>query len=292
MTGGSGHSSTVPAIGVMCLGVFCLSISDACAKWLGEHYSTPQVIFSRTALGLLLLTLVGIARGGLRLPLTGALAAHLGRGLIATGGAFGFVYGVRSVPLAEATTLIFIVPLIIAGLSRPLLRETVSGRHWLAILLGLMGVLIVIRPGLDGVPVGVLALLGAALCFALLMMTASLMPRSESTWTLTFYIMLVPMLASGLLLPWTWTAPMGSHLPVFLGIGISSTAGLFLVSQAFRLGPAAVVAPFDYLSLIWASAIGWILWAELPDRWFWVGAAVIIASTLLLPRRALPRPTV
>lgn len=279
---GCPRPSLTPAIGFMCLGVLCLSVSDACAKWLGDHYSTPQVIFSRTALGLLLLALIAIGRRGSGLLTTGALAANIGRGLIATGGAFGFVYGVRSVPLAQATTLIFTVPIIVACLSWPLLRESVSRRHWLAILLGLAGVLIVIRPGVDGLPPGVLALLGAALCFALLMMTASLMPRSESTWTLTFYVMLVPMLASALLLPWSWATPQSGHLPVFLGIGASSTAGLFLVSQAFRLGPAALVAPFDYLSLIWASLMGWVIWAEVPDRWVWIGALVIIASTLLL----------
>jgi drug/metabolite transporter (DMT)-like permease len=114
------------------------------------------------------------------------------------------------------------------------------------------------------------------------MISARWIGRGEDVWTMMFYIVLFPLLFSGLMVPFVWQTPDMAHLPLFLGLAVFGTLGMTLITQAFRLAPAAIVAPFEYTALIWASVLGWLVWGDIPGLWIYVGAAVIIASGIYI----------
>jgi drug/metabolite transporter (DMT)-like permease len=126
--------------------------------------------------------------------------------------------------------------------------------------------------------------------YALIMLSARRINRTEGIWTLMLYVVLFPLMFSGIAVAAVWQPVQTAHLPVFVALAIFGTLGLTLISQAFRMAPAAVVAPFDYTALIWATLLGWMVWAELPDQWTYAGAAVIIASGIYIIFRETRAP--
>jgi drug/metabolite transporter (DMT)-like permease len=270
------------AIATICVGVLCLVVNDAIAKWLIAHYSPLEVVFVRNLFAApltaaIVLSVVGSA--GLR---TRHLWAHALRGLLLVGGAYTFFLALKALPLAEATALFFAAPIFITALSVPLLGEHVGWRRWAAVIVGFAGVLIIVRPGAVAFEPASLLAVATALLYALAMIGVRWIDRSESIWTMMFYVVLFPMLFSGLAVAPQWQTPQLSHLPVFLGMALFATLGMTLVSHAFRLAAAAIVAPFEYTALIWASLLGWLFWSEIPEIWTYGGAAVIIVSGIYI----------
>ena len=223
--------------------------------------------------------------GGWRALQTRHLRLHAARGLLLVGGAYSFFVGLKYLPLAEATSLIFAAPMFITALSVPLLREHVGWRRWAAVTIGFVGVLIIVRPGAAAFQPASLYVVATAALYALFMTAARWIDRRESFWTMMFYLVLFPMLFSGAIVPAVWQAVQMNHLALFLGMAVFGTLGMTLISQAFRMAPAAVVAPFDYTALVWASLLGWLFWGEIPGLWTYAGAAVIIASGIYIVAR-------
>jgi drug/metabolite transporter (DMT)-like permease len=218
------------------------------------------------------------------------------RGLIATVTMFCFILGLTLLPLAETTAIAFAAPLFVALLSVPLLGERVSRVALAASLLGFGGVLIVVRPGAAGFQWGALVVVGAAICYALTMVTARRYGSRERLWAMVFYVTLVPLVISALLLPWFWSPPAPLHWLGFAVAGVFGVGAMTFITLAFRDAPASLVAPFDYTAMLWAIGLGWWLWGEIPDVWVYVGAAVIVASGLIIAfheRRVAikPRPS-
>jgi drug/metabolite transporter (DMT)-like permease len=170
----------------------------------------------------------------------------------------------------------------------------VGWRRWAAVIVGFVGVLIIVRPGAAAFQPASLVVVATAVFYAFIMISARRIDRREGVWTLMFYVVLFPLLFSGLAVPLVWQAPQLAHLPQFFGMAVFGTLGMTLISQAFRLAPAAIVAPFDYTALIWASLLGWLVWGEIPGAWIYAGAAVIIASGIYIvireTRRERPEP--
>ena len=158
--------SSFKGIGFMCLGVLCLALGDAISKWLGEVHSPLQIIFFRTLVSLPLIMLLAHQGGGLRTLSTRRPGVHLIRGLIYTGTMGCFVLGLTMMPLAEGTAIAFAAPLFVSLLSVPLLGERVSMPVVLASLVGFAGVLVIVRPGSEGISLGALSMLGAADMFS------------------------------------------------------------------------------------------------------------------------------
>lgn len=279
------------AIAVMCIGILCLGINDALAKWLTGFYPPIQIIFVRNLLALPMITAIVLWTGGSRALRTQHLGIHALRGLLMVGGAYTFFRGLQVLPLAEATSLIFAAPIFITALSVPLLSEAVGWRRWAAVIFGFLGVLIIVRPGAAAFQPASLFVVATAMFYALGMISARWIGRGEDVWTMMFYIVLFPLLFSGLMVPFVWEPPDMAHLPLFLGLAIFGTLGMTLITQAFRLAPAAIVAPFEYTALIWASVLGWLVWGDIPELWIYVGAAVIIASGIYIVVRET-RPAV
>ncbi|ATH76861.1 MULTISPECIES: DMT family transporter [Halomonadaceae] len=275
-------TSSLKGILCMCAGVLFLALGDAVSKWLGEVHSPLQIIFFRALVSLPLIALLAHFGGGLRKLRTRRPGVHLLRGLIYTATMVCFVWGLTLLPLAEATAIAFVAPLFVTLLSVPLLGERIDPPVLAASLLGFVGVLIVVRPGGDAFQLGAMVVLGAAVFYALMMVTARRYGANEHLWAMVFYMTAVPLVLTGLSLPWVWQTPHPWHWLGFAASGVLGVGATAFITLAFRHAPAAIAAPFDYTAMLWAVLLGWWFWGELPDVWVWVGSALIMCSGLAI----------
>ncbi|WP_346897659.1 DMT family transporter [uncultured Roseibium sp.] len=270
--------SYVGGILLMCAGVACLSANDAVAKTLTAGYSPLQILFLRNVIALPFTLLIALLMGGAPALRSHRPAAHLLRGALWVGATVMFFTSFMHLGLAEATALIFVAPVFITVISALFLRERVGRGGWLAVLAGFLGVLIVIRPG--GAAFQPIALLpvATALVYAMLMLSARWVDPRESVWTLLVYLTGAGALLGGLIVPFVWIPVQTEDLWLFAAIAFFGTAGMTMMTQAFRLTRAVVVAPLDYTGLLWATLFGWLFWRESPDAMTILGAAIIISS--------------
>ena len=272
------RSRTSAGIVLMCLGVASLCVNDALAKTLTAHYSPFQIQFLRNLIALPFAVLIAYRMGGAAALRSHRPLAHLLRGGLWVGATFLFFTSITYMGLAEATALIFVAPLFITALSALMFREHVGWRRWLAVLVGFIGVLIAVRPGTSAFQAISLLPVATAFVYALLMLSARFVDSRESVWTLLLYMTATGALISLFIVPFIWLPLRAEDLWLFIAIALFGTAGMTMMTQAFRLAPAVVVAPLDYTAIIWATALGWLFWAEIPDALVFVGAGIIIAS--------------
>jgi drug/metabolite transporter (DMT)-like permease len=266
----------------MCAGVACLSVNDAIAKVLTESYSPLQILFMRNVIALPFAFLIALKMGGTDALLSRRPAAHLLRGILWICATVLFFTSLMHLGLAEATALVFVAPLFITAVSAMFLGEHVGWRRWLAVIAGFIGVLIVIQPGGAAFQLASLLPVATAFVYALLMLSARWVDTRESVWTLLLYLTGTSALLSAFIVPFAWIPIEPSDLWLFVATAAFGTAGITMITQAFRIAPAAVVAPLDYTALLWATAFGWLIWNEVPNTATFVGAAVIIASGVII----------
>ena len=270
------------AILLVVVGVFSLCVSDVFAKALTEHYSPMQIVFLRNIVAVPLVLAILLATGRGHAVGTRSLRLHAFRGLFSIGAAFFFFSSLLYLQLAEATALAFAAPIFVTALSVPLLGEHVGWRRWLAVLVGFLGILLIVRPGATTFQPAALFPVAGALCYAFFMISARKMGGSEGMWTVMFYICLFPLLYSAPFAFALWHPFTFAHAPLVVGIAVCATLGVTLITLGFQAAPPAVVAPFDYTALIWGSLFGWLFWGEVPDSWTYAGAAVIVASGIYI----------
>ncbi|MEM5472237.1 DMT family transporter [Hoeflea sp. AS60] len=276
------RTRTSAGIIMMCVGVACLCVNDALAKTLTASYSPLQIQFLRNLIALPFAILIAWKMGGAPALRSHRPLAHMLRGGLWIAATYLFFTSITYMGLAEATALIFVAPLFITALSALMFREHVGWRRWLAVAVGFLGVLIAVRPGTSAFETISLLPVATAFIYALLMLSARWVDTRESVWTLLLYMTATGALISLFLVPFVWTPVNAQDLWLFAAVAIFGTAGMTLMTQAFRLAPAVVVAPLDYTAIIWATALGWLFWNEIPDALTFVGAAVIIASGVFI----------
>ena len=291
------------------IAVMLFSINDASIKFLSDDYALHEVVLIRSLIGfLIILFIIAPMTNGWAIVRTDRLAMHLLRGLLVVAANMLFFLGLAAMPLAEAVAIFFISPLVITVFSVVFLGEKVGPRRWSAIVVGFVGVLIMMCPGTEAFRVASLLPLVAAVCYAGLHMMTRLIGRTENAATMAFYIQiafivvcLVMGLAVGdgrfavqsdpsmefLLRAWVWPEP--SDALVFLQIGICTGIGGYLISQAYRVAEAAVIAPLEYIALPMSVLFGVLIFDEWPDAVSFVGMALILGSGLFtLWREAQP----
>ncbi|MBD1547572.1 DMT family transporter [Labrenzia aggregata] len=266
----------------MCTAVAFLCVSDAIAKTLTAGYSPLQILFLRNVIALPFAVLIAWKAGGVAALRSHRPAMHLFRGLIWIGAAGSFFTGLKYLGLAEATVLAFAAPVFITALAALVLKDPVGWRRWSAVLVGFVGVLVVVRPGLAAFQMVSLFPVATAVLYAVLMLSARFVDPRESVWTLMLYLVGAGAVISALTMPFVWVAVRPQDIWLFLGVAFFGTIGVTMLTQAFRLAPAATVAPLDYTALIWATLIGWLVWGEIPDLPTYLGAAIIIASGIFI----------
>ncbi len=292
-----GADNVALGIAAKVAGMACISSMDATAKWLGASYPIVEVIFFRNLFGLLPILLVVYFEGGVRALHTRHPGMHLLRSFFILIAMFLFFTALRALPLAEATAIAFAAPLFITALSVPMLREHVGWRRWAAVIAGFLGVLVIVRPGAAAFQIEAVLPLGTAAAFGMVLLLTRRMSRTETTGAIAFWGTLIPAVVAGLILPFYWVAPAWHDLPTFVLMGLLGGGAAFFLAVAYRNGPAAVIAPFDYTALVWATPLGWLVWGDFPGPWVWLGAAIVIASGLYIIRRetgkgrAEPRPS-
>lgn len=289
MNTASSHGN-LRSIVAMLIAVGFFALMDAILKTLSAHYPALQIAALRglTAMPLVLIYLAWRGAWGrvwrVRWPL------HLLRGALSVAMLALFTRGVSELPLSAAYTLFFIAPLLITALSVPVLGERVPRSHWVAIGVGFVGVLIALRPdpsalGSGLVSVGGLAVLGAALCYAVSAVTGRLASRTDSPESLILWVMVLLTVGAGALAAPGWVAVRPDHAALLLGLALTGFGGQVAITEAFRHGQASAVAPFEYSALAWGVGLDWLIWQTLPAAHTWAGAALLIGVGLYLIRR-------
>ena len=264
---------------------------DALLKNLAGHYPPVQVMALRglTALPLVCLYIAfrreaaGVFNRRLRWRL------HLLRVVLNMTMLVLFVQGLKTLGLAEAYTITFVAPLLMVLIAVPMLGESIWLRHWIALGLGFAGVVIALRPDEGALlSTGALAMLAAAVCYAMSNMLGRLISRTESSASLVFWTTLGMAVGGGLLSAPHWVPIQPQHSWWLAGLAVSGFLGQIAIAEAFRHGQAAAIAPFEYSALAWAIVLDWLFWAAVPQAWTLAGGALIIASGLWLARTESP----
>ena len=207
------------------------------------------------------------------------------RGLCVVGSSILFVYGVRQMTMAQATTISFLSPLLITILSIPLLGETVGPRRWAAVGVGMLGMLVVVRPGLGGFQPAALFGVASAFCWALALIITRKISNSDTPQTTVLWSAGIGIAVLSLILPFQAIWPTPKQLGLSLVLGVLASGGQWAVVLAHRIAPASLLAPFFYSQLLWVSVLGFLVFGNLPDIWTIVGAAIIAASGLYTAHR-------
>lgn len=285
------------AIAWMVTAVGVLSLMDAAMKWLAPHYPPLQVAAMRGLASLPIVVIWLLLRGGLRQVVAVRWGLQLGRGAMSVLMLTCFVYAVRALPLADAYSIFFVSPLLITALSVPILGERVDGRRWAAIAVGLLGVLVVLRPSgagtltVSGTLAGLAALLAAA-CYSLSAIAVRVLGRTDTTGSMMFWFTAIVGLGAGVLAAPGWVPVRPEHLPVLAFVAVNGALGQYAVTEAFRRGEASVVAPFEYTAIGMGVTLDWVLWSTRPQARMLAGATIVIAAGLYLIHRERARPRV
>lgn len=265
-------------IALMVASMAVFSAMDATSKVLAETFHPLMITWSRQVAQVMLLAPLVLWLGVRRCLRSAAPGQQALRGLLLYGSTVCFVSGLAQLPLAEASAIGFVSPMFTTALSIPLLGEKVGIRRWAAILVGFAGVLIVIRPGTAAFDPAALFPIASAAFWALALIVTRRNSAHDTPITTLVYASIVGLAAATLPLPWFWTAPDLPAVGLILFMGILSLSGHYLLVQAFQRGSASILAPFAYSQMIWATILGYVVFHSLPDRWTWIGAAVIILS--------------
>ena len=274
------------AILLMLLAVLLFAFMDGGMKWLGADYPPLQVAALRGAIALPLVLAWILARRRLHTLWRIHWPLHLLRGVLGIAMMAGFVYGLARMPMTTAYSIVFVSPLLITALAVPLLGEKVGPRRWGAIGVGMLGVLVVLRPTGEGLlSLAGLALLGAAVCYSFATITVRVLARRDSTEAMVFWFLAMLAVGAGLLALPGWVPIRAEDLWVIGLVGVSGALGQVVLTNAFRLGEASQIAPLEYSGLVWVVLMDLWVWGVLPDRTTWIGAAIIVASGIYLLHR-------
>jgi drug/metabolite transporter (DMT)-like permease len=280
------RTSNLSGILIMLLAVGVFALMDAGLKLLAPHYPAVQVAALRGAASIPFVLLWVLLSVGPRALLRVRWPLHLLRGVLAVGMMVAFVYAIARMPLSTAYTVFFVAPLMITALSVPILGERVGPRRWAAILVGLVGVLIVLRPTGEGLAtLAGLGILLAATGYAIGAITVRVLSRTDSTQSMVFWMVTMLAIGAGALAAPGWVAIRAEHWALIAGVGAAGALGQYAITEAFSRGEASVIAPFEYTALAWGLGLDLALWGVLPDRITWIGAAIIVGSGLYLIRR-------
>ena len=283
-------------IGLALLAYFMFTGIDSSAKWLGlVGIPFMQIVFLRYIIHLGLVSAINLPRQGLALARTGNMRLQVLRSISLLGASVSNFIAVQYLPLTVTGAIAFTMPLILCALSVPMLGETVGWRRWTAIVVGFAGVLIIVRPGTDAFhPASLLSLFGA-ISSAFYFIFTRRASGIDSAATSQFYlgIFATVVLAPFALTNWVWPDTMDGWV-AFFAIGIFGFVGHQLITLAYGFAPAAVIAPFSYLQIIFMALSGWLIFAQLPDASLYLGAPIVIGSGLYiwLRERRLAKPVV
>ncbi len=282
----SSLNTTQKGILIAFCGFTSFATADACAKWLGIHYDVLHVIFWTYYVSLVIGLCFSRFLGGINQTIsTKKLALHIGRGVCALGIALCVVSalkGENALPLSTLYTILFLAPFLITIAARPIYKERVSLKNWIIIAFGFTGILVAFRFGLTTISIEMLYAFLALIFIVALSLFARPLDHQETLLSLSFYPNITILFLLGTYLLPDIPLPHPDHMLIFLLNGLCVTIGLSAIAYGFRIAPYSIIAPIHYSQMVIALAAGYIVFGDVPDLWMVAGAAIIIASGIML----------
>jgi drug/metabolite transporter (DMT)-like permease len=272
-------------IGYMCLSTIGFAGVNALIKWEVALYPVGEVVFFRSLFSLIPCYLIVLPRRGTAVLRTGRLGDHVRRAVSQLCSMTAIFIAFKMMSLASAVAISFSAPLFTTMLSALLLKEQVGAHRWSALVVGFAGVLLVTNPGSGTFELGALFALANAVLISTVAVAIRRMSATESAETLLFYQLTLLAVMSACLLPLGFATP-GAEDVAFLALaGIVNGVSQFWWTKSLHLAPASAVVPFNYLSLVWATIVGFLVWGDVPTPTLIAGSAVVVGSGLYIPWR-------
>ena len=274
------RTDSMRGVALMALGMFLFSGVDTMGKFLTETVHPIQIVWFRQ-LGLLLGVVVLIGVQGRSVLISSNPKLQIGRGVLAACSATLFIVGVSYVTLADAVAITFVAPFMVTVMGALILREPVGVRRWTAVIVGFIGTLIVIRPGMGVIHPAAVLLIVAASAFALRQVLSRILAGEDKTQTTVAYTAIVSWTLLTIPLPFIWqNQSSGLEIALLITMAVVAAFAEILVIMALDAAQAVVVAPVQYSLLIWGTFYGFVVFGQLPDAWTWLGALIIVATGL------------
>ena len=268
-----------------CTAVALFSVMSALAKGLGGTYATIQIILFRSAFALIPVA-VAVHRIGLTSSLhvqrPGLIAVRAILGLLAMGTYF---YSLTVLPLVEVIALTFAAPLFTSVFGIVFLGEHVGWRRWTAIFIGFAGVLVMLRPGSALFSPWSLLPLILAMFYSLSVITVRKLARTETSAAIVLYFSVICVTVAAVGTPFVWITPTWTHLGLLIAMGVAGGTIQLCAAAALRRAEVALLAPFEYTSMLWTTIIGYLIWRELPEPHIWLGATTVGISAVYIAYR-------
>ncbi len=276
-----------PLVGILAMSAAGAVFSghDAITKYLAARYPIGEIIFFRQLASAVILTTYIWFAQGLAVIEPVRVNGQILRALFFVASTVLIAISVANLPLPTALAIIFSSPLLVAALSAPLLKEAVGPRRWLAIIVGFIGILVIIRPGGTSFTWLLLIPIAAASASALRDITTRILHRTDSTYAILFWSNIAVLTAMLFSAPFGWKSVAIADAGLLILGGALNTLAHFLTITALRHGDAALVTPFRYTALLWAALLGFLIWSNVPDFWTIVGALIIVAAGVYLVLR-------
>jgi drug/metabolite transporter (DMT)-like permease len=256
---------------------------NALTKLLSASYAPEQIIWARATSHMVFVLLLFGPSVGLRIFRSVRLKVQIGRSLVQIGSNGSFIIAIKHLPLAEASTLSFAAPFIVALMAVPILGEKLSRVRLAAVAVGFVGVLVVIRPGSAVFHWASLFVLISTLCYAIYQILTRFVAGHDRPETSVVYSALVGTIVMSCVVPFHWITPHSlTDAAMLAATGVIGGTAHYCIAHAFTYAPTGVVSPFHYWQLVGAVVLGYLIFGDLPDFYTWLGAALIIGSGLFI----------
>ena len=282
----AGHQDRLRGIVLMIAAVAIFAVMDALMKHLAATYPAMQIASLRAASSLPFVFLTYAATGRLAELRPRRIPLHLARAVLSVLMLWSFIWALARMSMANTYAITLSAPLLVVPFAALFLREKPGAHVWAAIVVGLAGVLVILKPTAAGFAVlAGLAAFGAALCWAVVVVLVRVMAVTETTASMVFWFLMLAALGAGVLAAPGWTGIHSRDWAWIALMGLTGWAGQHLITEAFRLAPASTVAPFEYMSIVWGAGIDWLVWQTMPGARMFAGAAIVIAAGVYLMHR-------
>ncbi|MEM7206464.1 MAG: DMT family transporter [Pseudomonadota bacterium] len=279
------HDQPGFGIALFVINLILMAVMGAMVKTLSVSYPLTEILSYRFICAMLAFAITLPSVGGLAGLKTSRPFGHAVRtvsGIVSLGLLY---FALSTIPLADATALVYSAPIFIVVFSIPLLGETIGWRRWSAVLLGFIGVILIAQPGAS-MNIGTLAGIGSAIGAALVSIFLRRLSKTEKTVTIGFYYNFTGTLVyTGWAISIGWVMPLASDALLIAAFGLLAGLQQWALNHSHRYAEASMLAPFEYLILIFAALLGYVFWAEVPSFTTWIGAAIIVASGLFIIAR-------
>lgn len=269
---------------VAAIGVF--SLMDTCAKYLSQFYPVPDIVWARYVINFAIISAYLACKGRFSIWRSQRPVIQLTRGLLLASATLLYFTSLSVMPIAEAAGIGFVLPLFVAALAIPILKERLEMPRLIAILVGLAGALIIVRPGTGVFTWYALLPVAMAFCNALYQVLTRMVAGVDGPWTSLFWGALVGTVLLSAIAPVFWVTPSNPwHWVLLVAMGLLATIGHMCLIRAFDYAGPTLLAPFVYTALIWVMLLGWLVFGDFPDGWSLLGMAIIVASGLYIVNR-------